>query len=313
MQRREAERLVQKAREWAAKGLIPEASVPRIEDEYREALDQEPEASVAAQALYGVGGALLGAAAIALVVLLEPGEDVAGWALFGLALALGAFGVGLALLTRQQDLADALFTGALVAAVFAGLLVLDLFGGAPDGQAITTLTALGSLALVWARGDRGLVPGVATAAFFVASGMALSLLLDQEDAWSTAWLLVGLVYTASVAVLGRRLGRRWRAPVLGLCTFGVGAAVLVFTGTVLDPRLKGAYELVLGAVQLALLGAGLALREKGLVVGAALIVAIDAIVFAFDVGGLALGLSVLLATAALVLWQARGLRRYLVD
>jgi hypothetical protein len=54
---------------------------------------------------------------------------------------------------------------------------------------------------------------------------------------------------------------------------------------------------------------GLAAREKGLIFGAGLVLVVDALVFAFDIGGYFTGVVLLLAIAGAILWKATKGRR----
>jgi hypothetical protein len=69
-------------------------------------------------------------------------------------------------------------------------------------------------------------------------------------------------------------------------------------------------ELLVGAFLGALTGMGVWLGVRGLVASAAAGLTIDAVVFAFDVGGALTAVFVLLALGSLLVWQGQGIRRY---
>ncbi|HJQ93768.1 MAG TPA: hypothetical protein VJ874_05735, partial [Candidatus Thermoplasmatota archaeon] len=117
-----------------------------------------------------------------------------------------------------------------------------------------------------------------------------------------------------LAVSSRKTAWPWPATSLAAATLLVAGSFLGFYFDVLEevlPGFPGDAEAYLAVLMGGCLAAGLALREKGMVLAAALAIAIDAIVFAFDVGELVGGLLALLAVAGLLIWQAGALRRYL--
>lgn len=316
MEPEEARRLLEHARRWAAKGWIPGPSLARIEAELRPEMAKAPTARRAAlpTILHGLGGILLGAAAIALVVLLfdnVPGDHSAQQAaiLFGIGLVALAGGVALWLLTRNQDLADALLVASLVCLTFApvpddGLLKWACLGSMAVAAALSFLrrTAMGAF--------------FATAAFH-ASAFVMAFKLFQgpgffsgpTDAGYTVWLLLAVTHT--VALLSVRVGlrRAWLSPALSLAAPALAGPSGAFADQVLDLRFDGAVELVVALPAVALLAAALRFREPGLLLGASAVLSLDAIAFAFDVGGLAVGIVVLLAVAAAVLGLATVLRK----
>ncbi|MEA3189570.1 MAG: hypothetical protein QOD77_152 [Thermoplasmata archaeon] len=315
----EARKLLAHVRRWAAKGWIPGPSVARIEAELAPALAQEPSGRRAAlpTILHGLGGVLLGAAAIALVVLLfdqVAGDHRAeqGSILFALGLGLLAGGVALWFLSRNQDLADALLVAALVCLTFAPL---------PDealGQWFSVVSVAVAAAVSFTRRTT-MAAFFATLALQAAAFVVSLRLFGQDqffgpgDAGIMAWLAIAAVHLAALAFLRVGFKQEWVSPALGLAAVLVAAPVAVFTAEVLDLDDHGAPELAVALPAAALLALALRIRDPNLLVGAATVLAIDAIVFAFDVGGLVFGILVILAVAAAVLALATVLRRRWAD
>jgi hypothetical protein len=171
--------------------------------------------------------------------------------------------------------------------------------------------------ILWYRRARFLVPFLALVALNVAVATVLfgrvARNVDQDTAFAL-WFWYAVAQLPILVVASRKT--RWPWP-----TFSLSAATLLLAGTflgyyfdVLDevlPDFDGAAEAYVAVLMGAVLGVGLALREKGMVLASALAIAIDAVVFAFDVGNLVGGLIALLVVAGLLIWQAGALRRYL--
>lgn len=133
---------------------------------------------------------------------------------------------------------------------------------------------------------------------------------DSETAVSV-WVVAGLLFTGAVWATDALLRRRWTGGALGLCTAGLAAGTLAFTFEVLEPTWEGAPEVFLALSMGALLAASIPARQRWVLVVSGLILAGDAVVFAFDVGGRVLGVVSLLVVAGALLGLATLLRRRL--
>lgn len=319
MDRREAKLAIELARQWGREGLMPPASVAAIESRLAEQARDDPEAETfGSGVLYGLGGVLLGAAVFAFMVLLQDNRgltyeqvnDLAPWLFlaWGAVCAAGAF--VLDLVARRPRLGDSLHIAALVAVTASGFPRAD---DLPLGLLAMAFAA----GILWYRRTRFLVPFLALVALNVALASVLfgrvARTADEEVALGL-WLLFALVQLPTLALATRRVSWPWP-------TFSLAAATLLlagtFTGWFVDVKddlydgFQGDVEILLAVLMGTTLAAGLWLREKGIVLAAALVIAIDAIVFAFDVGDVVGGLLALLAVAGLLIWQAGNLRRYL--
>lgn len=300
---------------------MPPASLQALEARHgadaTRAADPQAE-SFGSGVLYALAGVLLGCAVFALFVLLEDngafrpqdGEEVAPWLFFGWAVLCSAGAFSLDKVARKPRLGDAFHIAALVAMTASG------FPNAEDSffGFVAMAFAAGTL---WYRRERFLVSFLALAAINVA---LVSILFGRvsrgvdDDAALTIWFWYALAQLPLLVVASKKTAWPWP-------TFSLAAATLLLAGTFLGyyfevlqevlPRFDGDAEVYLAFLMGGVLALGLALREKGMVLAAALAVAIDAIVFAFDVGELVGGLVALLAVAGLLLWQAGTLRRYL--
>lgn len=306
------------ARQWTREGLMPAASLAALEARHAKGdLPDDPDRETfGASVLYALGGVLLGAAVFALLMLLtengvltpQSSEDVAPW----LFLAWGALCFGAALLldrlARKPRLGDALHVAALVAVTASGV-------PNADDLPLGFLAAAFALAVAGYRRDRFMVPFLAIVALNVSVAVILFSRFGrfgEERVAFTLWFLYAILQVVGLAVASKRTTWPWP-------TFTLAAATGLLAGTFVgwwsdnvDWRpFDGTIEVVLALLMGATLAAGLWLREKGMVLAAALAVAIDSIVFAFDVGELVGGLVAILAVAGLLIWQAGSLRRYL--
>jgi hypothetical protein len=321
MDRREASLALDLARQWTREGLMPPASLQALEARHRadatRAADPNAE-SFGSGVLYALGGILLGCAVFAFYVLLqengafsyEDGERVAPWLFlaWGVLCSAGAFSIDL--LARRPRLGDAFHVAALVAITASG------FPDA-DGTYLGFVAMAFATGVLWYRRERFLVPFLALTALNVALASVLfGRVRDvaDEEAALTIWFGYAMAQLPLLAVSSRKTTWPWPATSLAAATLLVAGTFLAFYFDVLEevlPGFPGDAEVYLALLMGAALAAGLALREKGMVLAAALAIAIDAIVFAFDVGELVGGLLALLAVAGLLIWQAGALRRYL--
>lgn len=319
MDRREARQALELARQWTREGLMTPASLAALEARHAGEAREDPEGeSFGAGVLYALGGVLLGSAVFAFLVLLQDNaslghqqtEQVAPWLFlaWGTLCAAGAFTVDL--VARKPRLGDAVHVAALVAITASGF---------PRAHELPLgfLAVAYAAGIVWYRRDRFLVPFLAIMALNVALASIFFgrvARLGSEEAAFTLWFLYAAAQLPLLLVASRRTSWPWP-------TFSLAAATLLLAGTFLGfyfdvlsehtPRFDGEAEVLVAVLMGATLGVGLWMREKGMVLASAFAIAVDAIVFAFDVGEVVGGLLALLAVAGLLIWQAGTLRRYL--
>lgn len=320
MDRRDARLALDLARRWTQEGLMPPASLRTLEQRHSSDARDDPQAeSFGSGILYALGGVLLGCVVFALYVLLEDngafGDDYdrsatiaaflfLGW---GLVCSAGAFTIDL--VARKPRLGDAFHVAALVAITASGVPQAD---DLPLGFLGIAFAA----AILWYRRTSFMAAFLALIALNVSLAIVLFGQLDDESASFAVWFGYAIAQLPLLAFASRRAGWPWPATSLAAATFLLAATFLGLYFAELEqvlPGFDGDVEVYLAVLMGAALAAGLALREKGLVLAAALVVAIVAIVFAFDVGELIGGLLALLAVAGLLLWQAGALRRYLKE
>ena len=306
------------ARQWTREGLLPGSSLAVLEARHAKGdLPDDPDRETfGASVLYALGGVLLGSAIFALLMLLtengviSPGrsEDVAPWLflVWGASCFAGAF--ALDRVARKPRLGDALHVAALVAVTAAGV-------PNADDLPLGFLAVAFALAVAWYRRVRFLVPFLAIVALNVSVAVILFSRFGQfgvEQVAFTLWFLYSLLQLVGLAVAAKRTSWPWPTFTLAAATGLVAGTFVGFWSDNVDWRpVDGTIEIVLALLMGAILAGGLWLREKGIVLAAALAIAIDSIVFAFDVGELVGGLVAILAVAGLLIWQAGSLRRYL--
>lgn len=279
-----------------------------IREDQREAiLDYEDAPSGSdglASLLYAVAGLLLGAAAIALVAT-TGGVEAHRARLAALAWGLAAAGAGLHLAPVDRDrftlLADALLVAGLVA--LAAAVVENR-----DAQLLAPAALAASLALgAWRRAS--FVAPLAVVAFAVLAAATAdvhesALGLEDETLW--ALLQAGLLAALAAASLLDEVGPAPGALAVG--GFAIATSLWLLEPVGWD---SVAAELALAGCLAAILVPAAALDLQGLATGAAIALAADAVVFAFDAGGVLLGVGTLVGLAALAIWQAETLRGYL--
>jgi hypothetical protein len=317
MDRRDARIAIDLARQWAREGLLPPASLAAIEARHAgDAVEDPDRESFGASVLYALGGILLGCAVFAFLVLLQDNagwsyqrvEDVSPWLFLAWGIVCSAAAFAIDALAKKPRLGDALHVASLVAVTASGFPRADeLYLG--------FLAVAFAAGITYLRRARFMVPFLAIVA--LNAGVASILFgrigaAGDEDVAFTIWFAYALVQVALLTGASRMT--RWPWP-----TFTLAAATLLLAGSFVgfwsdmvewrpfDGHLEVALALLMGAT----LAVGLVLREKGLVLASALVIAIDAVVFAFDVGEVVGGLVAILAVAGLLIWQAGALRRYL--
>jgi len=152
------------------------------------------------------------------------------------------------------------------------------------------------------------VPPIAVIAFtVVAATMRIyerPFRLEPETLWIG---LQGLMLAA--LVVASRLDDAW-VPPTALAVAGAGSSASLWLLEAVE--LCGhATELTIGAVFAALLGLATWQGLRGLALGSAVVLAVDAIVFAFDIGGVLVGVGTLVGLALVAIWQAETRGGYL--
>lgn len=306
-----ARELALEAEGWVDDGVVTREQADRLRLRYAALLSQpgryratatvgaRAPAGVLSEFLYGLAGILLGAAAIVvLVVGLDVGEATTPFLVTGLLLMAG--GAGLRFATTKAPLADAVLA--------AGLVPLTVAAFPDGGEYVLPFTLGAPLALLFWRRDATFLPSLAVVAFSVAAAASFFKLF--EGTAEVPWLLAQLALLGGIVASDRLLRHRDSALAAGLAVAAFALAFVMFLDETDLATSSEASELVLGVVMLVVLGVGVAIRHRGLVVGAAAVVGIDAIVFAFDVGGVLLGVGILVALAGVLVWQAETLKRY---
>lgn len=318
MDRRDARLALDLARQWNREGLLPAASLKQLEARHASDARDDPDSeSFGASVLYGLGGVLVGAAVFALLLLLSDRgviandrvNDVAPWLFLGWGALCACAAFALDLVARRPRLGDSFHVAALLAVTAASF-------PRAEGLPLAFLAIAFALAIGAYRRTRFLVPFLALVAVNVAyAGLLFGQYLGNTgEQGSVAWFAYALLQLPALVVAGRRTAWPW--PTLataGSTLLVAGTFLYVFFDFVSEriDNFAGDAEIYLALLMGVALAAGLATREKGMVLAAALVIAIDAIVFAFEVGEIIGGLVSILAVAGLLIWQAGALRRYL--
>lgn len=303
-----SDRLAEEVPGWIQEGIVTDEQAQRLLDRYHadasHPVDDEEE-GWASHLLYGTAGALLGAAALAFILVgLDPAE--ARWPLL---LSGGALlGVGVALdlvLPVRRLLAQASMAASLIPMAAS---VMDQ--GFELGMWATMAVAAGLI--VWQHRSR-FVPAFSVVAYAVASGAGTFELVS--DGAQAAWLWFAMIAALGVGtvLVDRLLRDEDGVTPVALAVGALAISLLPVFLQGVDIQDSENVELALGGVMALVMTAGLGLKHRGVVVGAAVVLTIDAVVFAFDVGGAFLGTGVLLALAAVMVWQAEMLKGYLAE
>jgi hypothetical protein len=311
MDPRDARLVLEEARGWARRGLLSPEALETIEFEYGAMADLKAEEqdrpAVGLSILYALAGILVGSAALAVPILLKVPESTMPWWLLGLGLPLLAAGLWLWRSSGPVGIVDAL--------LIASLLPLTILGLPNDtlGHWLPPISLAAAFLVAWLHRPSTTAPIVGQVAIFASIGIACNQMLGDvfDDGFvSWIWLVLGLGQLASVVLL-RTWGSPlpWRTVVAALLCIGVVLPFVLGLDHALPSRSPRTYELLVGVFELALLFIGLGVRERGMVLGASIVVAGDAIVFAFDVNVL-LGIVTLLGVAVLLILLATTLRRF---
>lgn len=304
MDARDARLVLAEARRWAERGLVSPTALEVLEREYgaQASADARDGPGIGLAILYVLAGVLLGAACVAVPVLLHAGDPVAPWWLLGLGLAVLAVGIAAWRLRVPAGIVDALLVGSLAPLTFMGLPNEGL------GKVLSPVSLVAALAVTWLRRASPTAAVVGSIAVFASSGVVSHRLVgDWFDSQSSAWLwlALGLAQMAATLVVAPR---SWRPAAAALLCVGVVIPFVLGLDKALPSHNARFYELFVGAFELALLLVGLGLRERGLILGAAVVVAIDAIAYAFETN-VVLGIAVLLGVAVLLILLASTLKR----
>lgn len=288
---RDARLILQQLRMWEAEGLVSGEQAQSLRERYHD-LAEMPEQRAGPHpgvvVLQALGGLVLGAAVIAFTIFLDPGTDADPWLFlaFGIPLLAG----GIAASWRGHELGDI--------AIGAGLVPLTFAAIEADANALFYVVPL--IAPIVAAGlriDSLYVPPLCALAFATGSGIA-TFALDWD---ASSWL--GLLVLASIASLAPaqlRAKGAWHAASAALVVAVAIAAALTYFDLNMDWG-TGGTEVFVALFMGTALAVGIFMRHRGLILGAAIALAVDAIIFAFDVGGPIGGTLTLLLVAAAII------------
>jgi hypothetical protein len=290
---------------WVEDGLLTAEQAGAIRARYADVAGLpagEGPVSKTSAALYGTAGVLIGAASVALFYVENEWPRSAGPLLGATALlAIAAGGLRFAR-PRAWLLADAGFIGALVP-----FSVAPFVDERNPLLSIATLIVPLALAL-WRRASPFVFPLAIVASSVGAAATGL-VCFPRED--GVVWVVLQLGLVAGVVALDRLSKTRESTAAGVVAVFAAAISLLIYFKD--TEWLGGGFrsaEVAVGLVMLAMALAGGSLRHRGTVIGACVALGLDAIVFAFDVGGLLTGTIALAATAGLLIWQAELVRRY---
>lgn len=291
MRPREAQVILDQVRFWEAEGIITEEQAEALRERYRVAAET-PETTTGTHAgvviLQALGGLLLGAAVIAFTVFIDPGETVVAWILTTIGVPLLAAGLFVA--SRGNELGDIGTVAALVPLTFTAAM-------ADDNALFFAVPILAPLMAAGMRIHAPYVPALCAIAFATGSGIAIGVI-----GWDLAtWLgLLVLATVGSVLPVTLRAKGAWHAATAFLVVAVAIAALITYFDTGIDWG-RGGAQLFIALFMGVALTAGVLLRHRGLILGAAIALAVDAVAFAFDVGGLVGGtLTLLIVAGALI-------------
>jgi hypothetical protein len=312
MDPRDARLVLQEARGWTRRGLLSPEAMATLEAEYApQAAAAEAEGpGIGLAILYALAGVLLGAACVAVPILLDVDESFVGWWLLALGVPLLGAASALWRTKVQPGLVDALFIGSLVPLTIMGAPGDDL------GRYLAPLGLIAAAVVTWLPRASPTVPVVGSIGIYASSGILAhqwfrepGFFVDEfSSVGSWVWMALAGAQLATTIVLGKMRAAPWRILVSALLCIGLVVPFVMIMDDAFPSQNSHFYEIAVGLFELALLGIGLALRERGLVLGGAIVVAGDAIVFAFDIDVL-LGIVVLVGVAFALVGLATWLRR----
>lgn len=297
------------ARQWHNEGLLSARSLKVLEERHQK--DEDELTPLTFILLWGAA-MVLAAAVIATPFLMEADDTATGTvAIVGSFLAAAACGA-LWSAPPRRHFGEALgVTSLALWAVGAALLLQDTL-------AFVWIGAVWTLGAVWLPQRTVLVPGTALIATSLLWAIAFA---DTFEDGSVAALALAITIMtglfASTQIRQPAVG--WRHETArALAPLSLLGASLWFYGENLHESwtFQGAWELWVAITAGAVIGAAYALRDRFALVTAVLILAVDAIVFGFDIGSVGLGIPIMLAVTgglvAMAVWaQRRG--RLLTD
>lgn len=295
---------------WIDEDLISKEQGDAILDRYATTDDEGDQgADWTTALLYGTAAVLVGAAALALIYV---GFDLdqKKFPLLALGLALAGAGIGLALRDPDRDLLADVLMGASLAPLALAPWEADETGGA----FLFALVGLGvPLAyLVWRR-ERPFLPTLSVLAISVASaGTAWNIFEPHATDAQVAFFWMGLqaALVIGLVAVDRRLREEDATTPVALATMVLAGSLIAFFAATLNIEDSVIIELALGGTMTGVLFAAVPLRHRGLVIGASVALGVDAIVFAFDVGGVFFGTILLIGLAILLIVQAEAVKRW---
>lgn len=271
--------------------------------------------SFAADSMQFVGGLLLGAGLVALLVFLDVGSESAPYVLLGLGALMVVPAMVGAMRGAPSGLVEAGLSGGLVPILVGVGTAIDASRqpgdfGATTEVLVPLLVALLTIGILVLRKGEGPTTLVAGGGFVFAVAAATLLREDflfGDPTMATRWTWF-LAQLGLAGLLAMWRGKLWTE---------ISLAALVIPATMafvllLEPLSLEAlgYELVIAIWLAPILAGGIFLGSRGLVTGAAAGLTIDAVAFAFEIGGPGTAVVVLLALGGLLVWQAENVRRY---
>lgn len=293
---------------WEDEGLVSAETADALRARYREDAARSTPADGGTRGagwstagLYGTAAVLLGAAAIALVMLgLDPAEP--GLPLVAAAGLLAAAGAAVHRgVPGRTALGDAVLASSMAPATAAA------FPGQGLDLAVPVALGLPVALLAWRPRTR-FVAVLAAVAFSVTAGASAFHLFETDGLQAAWWTGLMVVAVAGLVLQERLVLGEDRLTVVPVAVVGAAVSLVFLLADPLDLGSSEAVELALGALMAGVLAVGWLLRHRGLVAGAGTVLAVDAIVFAFDAGNVVTGVGLLLALAALLVWQAETVR-----
>lgn len=306
------ERLQDEIPDWVDEGIVEPDQAQRIleryEDERRVEATSTSDRTTAL--LYGTAAVLLGAAAIAFV---EVGLGVTqdGAWLLGLGLAIGAAGGVLHRVAPDRDL----LVDTLLAASMAPLATSTWTVTDPQAPLLYAVPAIGvpAFLLVWRR-RQPFVPPLAVIGFSVSAGAISFELLREagisEGTSAAIWMVLQVILVSGLVLVDRWLEDEDATAPVALSVLALAGSLIAFLVESVELQDGQTIELVLGGLMTLVLVAGIPLQHRGLILGASIALGIDAIVFAFDVGGVFFGSALLLSLAIALIVQAETIKRW---
>ncbi|HWG91521.1 MAG TPA: hypothetical protein VNZ52_11800 [Candidatus Thermoplasmatota archaeon] len=308
------EELAEESTAWVQEGLITPDARDGILGRYADpslltpSRERARDHSALTVILYTLAGLLVGAATLALFFTLIENFNTQETNLPLLVMGILLLGAGAALKFSRPGF---LFAESLLIAAIIPLATASVDENNRAFARPLLLLAAGALALY--PHFRLPVSALAIVGYGLAGFMIIDVFFEGTEATGFfAALVLMAVLLASIVTVDRHVLGRDRTDATAVATIGLGIATAAWLGETMDMNWSSELiEVALGLVMLVVMGIGLLVSHRGIALGAAAVIAVDAIVFAFDVGGVFLGTVSLLAVAGLLIWQAEFLKRYL--